>query len=49
MLSLSIPYAEEINLILTVPSFENIFSAIAVISEIGFDMDVFPTAKHLCS
>lgn len=49
ILSLSMPYTEEINLILTVPSFKNIFSAIAVISEIGFDMDVFPTAKHLCS
>jgi len=42
-------YNEEIKLILTVPSFKNIFSAIAVISEIGTNMDVFPTAKHLCS
>ncbi|HCW92712.1 MAG TPA: IS110 family transposase [Flexistipes sinusarabici] len=49
ILSLSVPYSEEINLILTVPSFKNIFSAIAVISEIGVNMDVFPTAKHLCS
>lgn len=49
ILSLSVPYIEEINLILTVPSFKNIFSAIAVVSEIGVNMDVFPTAKHLCS
>lgn len=49
ILILSAPYSEEINLILTVPSFKNIFSAIAVISEIGVKMDVFPTAKHLCS
>ncbi|MCT4595121.1 MAG: IS110 family transposase [Anaeromicrobium sp.] len=49
ILSLSEPYTEEINLILTVPSFKNIFSAIAIISEIGVNMDVFPTAKHLCS
>lgn len=49
ILSLSVPYLEEINLILTVPSFKNIFSAITVVSEIGADMDVFPTAKHLCS
>lgn len=49
ILSLAEPYTEEINLILTVPSFKNIFSAIAVVSEIGVDMDVFPTAKHLCS
>lgn len=49
ILSLSEPYTQEINLILTVPSFKNIFSAIAVVSEIGVNMDVFPTAKHLCS
>ncbi|WP_299095768.1 IS110 family transposase [uncultured Metabacillus sp.] len=49
ILSLAEPYSEEINLILTVPSFKNIFSAIAVVSEIGVNMDVFPTAKHACS
>ncbi|OLN31522.1 Mobile element protein [Desulfosporosinus metallidurans] len=49
ILSLAKPYSEEINLILTVPSFKNIFSAIAVVSEIGVNMDVFPTAKHCCS
>lgn len=49
ILSLAGSYSEEINLILTVPSFKNIFSAIAVVSEIGVNMDVFPTAKHLCS
>jgi transposase len=48
-LSLTESYSEEINLILTVPSFKNFFSAIAVVSEIGVNMDVFPTAKHLCS
>jgi transposase len=47
--SLATSYSEEINLILTVPSFKNTFSAIAVVSEIGVNMDVFPTAKHLCS
>ncbi|ASS90744.1 IS110 family transposase [Aeribacillus pallidus] len=49
ILSLAASYTEEMNLILTVPSFKNIFSAIAVVSEIGVNMDVFPTAKHLCS
>lgn len=50
ILSLAEPYTEEINLILTVPSFKNIFSAIAVVSEIGVNMkDLFPSAKHLCS
>ncbi|WP_296561986.1 phospholipase D-like domain-containing protein, partial [uncultured Acetobacterium sp.] len=39
ILCLSLPYAEKINLILTVPSFKNIFSAITIISEIGADMD----------
>lgn len=42
-------YSEELNLILTVPSISNLFSAIAVVSEIGVTMDVFPSAKHLCS
>lgn len=48
-LSLAESYAEEIDLILTVLSFKNIFSAIAVVSKIGVDTYVFPTAKHLCS
>jgi transposase len=49
ILSLAKPYMEEINLLLTVPSIKNIFTAIAIISEIGVNMDVFPTAKHMCS
>jgi cellobiose-specific phosphotransferase system component IIB len=43
------PYMDEVDLILTAPSFKNIFTAITIISEIGVNMDVFPTAKHLCS
>ncbi len=49
ILSLAEPYLEEIELILTVPSIKNVFSAIAIISEIGVNMDMFPTSKHLCS
>ena len=49
ILSLSAPYAKEINLVSTVPGIKNLFSAIAIISEIGIDMSVFPTAKYLCS
>lgn len=49
IMDLAKPYKQEIELILTAPSFKNIFSAIAVVSEIGVNMDVFPTAKHLCS
>lgn len=49
ILSLAEPYTEEINLLMTVPSIKNIFTTIAIISEIGVNMDVFPTAKHACS
>jgi len=42
------PYRTEFELLLTVPGIQQ-FSAIAIISEIGVDMSVFPTAKHLCS
>jgi transposase len=49
ILSISEPYTKELSLVLTVPGIKNIFSAIAIISEIGIDMSVFPTAKHLCS
>lgn len=49
ILALASPYQQELDLILTAPSFKNIFSAIAVISEIGVNMESFPSAKHLCS
>jgi len=49
ILSLSKPYDKELSLVMTVPGIKNPFSAIGVISEIGADMSVFPTAKHLCS
>lgn len=49
ILSLYVPYSEEISLILTVPLFKNIFSAIAIVSEIVGNMDVFPIVKHLYS
>lgn len=49
ILSLSKPYLKELDIILTAPSISNPFTAIAIISEIGVDMNVFPTAKHLCS
>ncbi len=44
------PYHEALELIRTIPGFNSTpFSAIAILSEIGTDMSVFPTAKHLCS
>lgn len=49
IIKLAKTYQNEIDLILTAPSFKNTFTAISIISEIGVNMDVFPTAKHLCS
>ena len=49
ILTLAVTYTEQINLILTVPDFHNIFSAIGVVSEIGVNMDAFPSDMHLCS
>ena len=49
ILALARPYQQEVDLILTAPSFKNVFSAITVISEIGVNMESFPSAKHLCS
>lgn len=47
--ALASPYQQELDLILTAPSFKDIFSAIGIISEIGVNMEAFPSAKHLCS
>ena len=41
-------YLPQLNLVMTAPGI-NSFSAIGIISEIGVDMSVFPTSKHLCS
>jgi transposase len=49
ILALATPYQQEIDLILTAPGFRSPFSAIAIISEIGANMEAFPSAKHLCS
>ena len=49
ILALASPCQQELDLILTAPSFKNIFSAIGIISEIGVNMETFPSAKHLCS
>ena len=48
ILSTAEKYIPKINLICTVPGMAA-FSAISVIGEIGVDMSVFPTSKHLCS
>lgn len=41
-------YLPQIKLAMTAPGIQ-IYAAIGIISEIGVDMSVFPTSKHLCS
>lgn len=41
-------YLPQLNLVMTVPGIQS-FAAIGIIAEIGVDMSVFPTSKHLCS
>ena len=48
ILSTAEKYLPQLNLVMTVPGIQS-FAAIAIISEIGVDMSVFPTSKHLCS
>lgn len=48
ILSVAEKYRSLINLISTVPGIQT-FAAIGILSEIGADMSVFPTSKHLCS
>ena len=50
ILFLTDPYIRQLDFIRSVPGFfANPMTAIALISEIGVDMSVFPTAKHLAS
>lgn len=48
ILSVAEKYLPQLQLLLTVPGIQS-FSAVAIISEIGADMSVFSTSKHLCS
>jgi transposase len=48
IIPLAEPFLPIIDLVLTVPGI-NYFSAVAIVAEIGVDMSVFPTAKHLSS
>jgi len=48
ILSVVEKFLPQLNLVLTVPGIQS-FSAIGIISEIGVDMSVFPSSKHLCS
>ena len=46
---LAIPFQSEIDLLLTVPGISSPLTAIRILAEIGADMSVFETSKHLCS
>ena len=48
ILSVAEKYIPQINLVSTVPGIQT-FASIGIISEIGVDMSVFPSSKHLCS
>jgi transposase len=47
--TLAKPYQAQIDLILTVPGIRDPMTAIRIIAEIGADMSVFESAKHLAS
>lgn len=49
VLKLIEPYHEQISLILTIPGIKDVYTAIAIIGEIGVDMSVFQSSRHLCS
>ena len=48
ILSTAEKYLPQLELVMTAPGIQS-FAAIGIISEIGVDMSVFPTSKHLCS
>jgi transposase len=48
ILAIAGKFLPQTNLVLTVPGVQT-FSAIAIIGEIGVDMSVFETSRHLCS
>ena len=48
ILSVVEKYLPQLNLVMTVPGIQSL-AAIGILSEIGVDMSVFPTSKHLCS
>lgn len=49
VLNLVQPYLLQVELILSLPGIKDIFTAIAIIGEIGIDMSAFLSQKHICS
>jgi Transposase and inactivated derivatives len=48
ILTVAEKFLPQMNLVLTVPGIQS-FAAVAIIGEIGVDMSVFETSRHLCS
>jgi len=48
VLTVAEKFLPQLNLVLTVPGIQS-FAAVAIIGEIGVDMSVFETSRHLCS
>ena len=44
-----LPTQQELAILQTAPGISSDFTAIGIISEIGTNMEAFPSAKHLCS
>lgn len=49
ILGIAQKYIPQLELLLTVPGISDAFTAIRILGEIGADMSVFDTSKHLCS
>ncbi|GAA6480764.1 hypothetical protein K250101E9_35270 [Enterocloster aldenensis] len=49
ILALAAPYQQELAILQTAPGISSDFTAIGIISEIGTNMEAFPSAKHLYS
>lgn len=49
ILVLAVPYQQELITLQTALGISSDFTAIGIISEIGTNMEAFPSAKHLCS
>ena len=49
ILALAAPYQQELTILQTAPGIRSVFTSIGIISEIGTNMEAFPSAKHLCS
>ena len=47
ILALAAPYQQELTILQTAPGISSLFTAIGIISEIGTNMEAFPSAKHL--